>query len=101
MDGLNLTLQAGQPWPLAAGALVLLREMADEGIDRVFAASGGVPRVVNVICDRALHLGSVRRVLRIGPDLVATAVADLRMAVGAEPAPGATDVAARNTHKNA
>ena len=32
-----------------------------EAIDAIFAASGGVPRVINLICDRALHLGHLQR----------------------------------------
>jgi general secretion pathway protein A len=55
-----------------------------EGIDRVFAVSNGVPRVINLICDRALHHGALRQMPRIGPELVATAAADLRMASGAD-----------------
>jgi general secretion pathway protein A len=56
-----------------------------EAIDRVYAASGGVPRLINLICDRALHHGALRAVAAIGPDLVAVAAADLHLTTAAGP----------------
>ena len=44
--------------------------LTDEALDLVRAASGGVPRVINLICDRALAQGHMARTSRIGPDLV-------------------------------
>jgi general secretion pathway protein A len=55
--------------------------LTDEALDLVHAASSGVPRVINLLCDRALTHGQFARTSRIGPDLVRAALADLRMAV--------------------
>ena len=53
--------------------------LTDEALDLVQAASGGVPRVINLLCDRALTHGHFSRTSRIGPDLVRAALTDLRM----------------------
>ena len=71
--------------------------LTDEALDLVHAASGGVPRVINLLCDRALTHGHFSRTSRIGPDLVRAALTDLRLpppapskpsALAAEPAGG-------------
>jgi len=36
-----------------------------EAIDAIFAASGGLPRLINRLCDRALHHGHLRRAVVI------------------------------------
>ena len=46
-------------------------------IDEVYKASRGVPRVINLICDRALQRGFDQQLSLIGPDLVARAVIEL------------------------
>ena len=57
-----------------------------DAIDAVFRASGGVPRLVNLICDRALHRGHLARKSAIDLEAAAQAVEDL--GVGAlTPAP--------------
>ena len=53
--------------------------LTDEALDLVHAASGGVPRVINLLCDRALTHGYFSRTSRIGPDLVRAALTDLRL----------------------
>ena len=53
--------------------------LTDEALDLVHAASGGVPRVINLLCDRALTHGHFSRTSRIGPDLVRAALTDLRL----------------------
>ena len=53
--------------------------LTDEALDVVHAASGGVPRVINLLCDRALTHGYFSRTSRIGPDLVRAALTDLRL----------------------
>jgi general secretion pathway protein A len=50
-----------------------------DAIDLVFAASGGIPRVINVICDRALLRAAASRTDLITADHVLWAVADLQL----------------------
>jgi len=52
---------------------------ATPALDVVFEASGGVPRVVNLICDRALHLGALARAAVVDATLVVQAVRDLKL----------------------
>ena len=44
---------------------------------RIYKVSQGIPRVINLVCDRALMAGFSQRVREITPDLVATAVRNL------------------------
>src|SRR5207249_8882653 len=59
----------------------------------LFAVTGGVPRLINVVCDSALLLGYSRQQLVIGEDIVREAAVELRLAprepghTGTEPAP--------------
>jgi general secretion pathway protein A len=46
-------------------------------IDAVFHASGGTPRVINLICDRALHRGHLQRKSAIDLEAVTQAIDDL------------------------
>ena len=46
-------------------------------IDAVFRVSGGVPRVVSLICDRALHRGHLERKIAIDLEAVTQAIDDL------------------------
>jgi general secretion pathway protein A len=48
-----------------------------EAVDRIFQTSLGVPRLINLICDRALHRGHLARTAQIDSDIVRVAVADL------------------------
>ena len=48
-----------------------------EALDIVNAFSGGVPRIINLICDRALMAGAERGVSSITPDIIRAAVARL------------------------
>lgn len=52
-----------------------------EALDEVHALSRGVPRLVNLLCDRALMLCARDRVHEVGPDAVRRAGAALDMAV--------------------
>jgi cell division septation protein DedD len=54
---------------------------SDAAIDAVFEGSRGTPRLINLICDRALHRGHAARVARIEPSFVWDAIADLGLAV--------------------
>lgn len=70
-----------------AGAVAGQVELLPEALDLVHDASGGVPRLVNLLCDKALARGETSRTTRIGADLVRLAMADLRMAVPDRPRP--------------
>jgi len=48
-----------------------------EAVDTVYEASGGVPRLINRLCDRALHHGHLRRAAVIDRTLVETAGVDV------------------------
>jgi len=50
-----------------------------EALDVVFEASGGIPRVINRLCDRALHHGYVRRATVIDEAAAALACADMEV----------------------
>jgi cell division septation protein DedD len=54
-------------------------EFADAAIDALHEASGGVPRLVNRLCDRALSYGFVDRTSLIGPAQIARALGDLEI----------------------
>jgi type II secretory pathway predicted ATPase ExeA/cell division septation protein DedD len=64
-----------------AGATAERVSLLPEALDVVHAASGGVPRIINLLCDKALAHGQARRATRIGAELVRLAMIDLRMAV--------------------
>lgn len=49
-------------------------------LDIVAKVSGGIPRVVNLVCDRALWRGQHEQVAVVSPAIVAKAVDDLRLA---------------------
>jgi general secretion pathway protein A len=52
-----------------------------KAFDLVHLLSGGVPRMINLICDRALMAGCQRQASRITEDHVVTAAANLNIAV--------------------
>jgi type II secretory pathway predicted ATPase ExeA/cell division septation protein DedD len=71
-----------------AGASAERLQFTGDALDLVFEASGGVPRVVNRLCDCALQRGHQARAATIGPELVRVAVADLQLPLSAAmPAP--------------
>jgi general secretion pathway protein A len=53
----------------------------------LFRLSGGIPRLVNVLCDSALLLGYSREQATIGNDIIREAAAELRLADPQEAAP--------------
>ena len=57
-------------------------EFSDAAIAAVYQASAGTPRLINLICDRALHRGFAARVGRIEPGFVWDAAADLGLEAG-------------------
>ena len=64
-----------------AGASAERLHFTADALDLVFAASAGVPRVVNRLCDRTLQRGHEARAASIGTDLVRQAIADLQLTV--------------------
>jgi general secretion pathway protein A len=60
-----------------------------EALDQVHVLSRGVPRLVNLLCDRALMLCARDRVHEVGPDAIRRAGVALDMTPG-EPAPVAS-----------
>jgi len=52
-------------------------EFSEAAIEAVHQRSGGTPRLINLICDRALHRGHAARVDRIEPEFVQQAIRDL------------------------
>jgi type II secretory pathway predicted ATPase ExeA len=67
-------------------------EFSLAAFDAVYRGSGGVPRLINLICDRALQYGCRRRTDRIDLEIVSSAVVDLGLsppsgAEGSAPGP--------------
>jgi type II secretory pathway predicted ATPase ExeA len=62
-------------------------EFAPEAFDAVYEASGGTPRLINLICDRALQHGFSARVTRIEPNFISDAMRDLGLEIGAAELP--------------
>jgi type II secretory pathway predicted ATPase ExeA/cell division septation protein DedD len=50
---------------------------APPAVDLIAQRSGGVPRLINLICDRALHRGHLARTALIDSDIVRVAMMDL------------------------
>jgi general secretion pathway protein A len=64
----------------------------------LFAVTGGVPRLINVVCDSALLLGYSRQQQVIGDDIIREAAVELRLAVpgpSREQAPAVDPVSGR------
>jgi general secretion pathway protein A len=55
-------------------------EFTPKAIDRLRRQSGGIPRLINLLCDRALLAGYAARTGRISPELVAAAAESLDLA---------------------
>lgn len=62
-------------------------EFSPEAVDLIHQTSGGVPRVINLLCDRTLHRGWIARTFCIDADVVSGAMADLRFSAPAVPEP--------------
>ena len=69
-----------------AGATADRVQFTGDALDLVFDASGGVPRVINRLCDRTLQRGHAARAATIGPDLVRGAIDDLQLGAALAPA---------------
>lgn len=69
-------------------------QFTPDALDVVHRASGGTPRLINLICDRSLHEGHARRVNRIDAPIVSDALAVLgvpeaKTELASEPRPDA------------
>lgn len=64
---------------LVAGAAADRLPFTSDALDLVFGATGGVPRVINRVCDGALRRGHAVRASVIGPDVMRQTIADLRL----------------------
>ncbi|HMF90966.1 MAG TPA: AAA family ATPase [Candidatus Angelobacter sp.] len=53
---------------------------ASAAIDELHRLSGGVPRVINLLCDRSLSIGFRQETKRVGTDCVAEAAEELSLA---------------------
>lgn len=78
---------------MVAGASADRLHFTPDALDLIFGATGGVPRVVNRLCDRTLQRGHAARATTIGTDMVWLAMADLQLALGM-PEDGTLHVAA-------
>ncbi len=58
-----------------------------DSLDLLYRASSGVPRLINRICDRALHLACLRQTSTVDPDIVEAALEDIGQARPALPTP--------------
>ena len=61
-----------------------------DALDLVDRFTGGIPRIINLLCDRALMAGGAARVNRITPGLVEDAARNLGLKLPAAPAPAAS-----------
>ena len=60
-------------------------QFESEALDLVDRFTGGVPRIINLLCDRALMAGSRARVNRITPGLIEQAAGNLGLKLPPEP----------------
>jgi len=64
----------------------------DKGaVEAIFAYAGGVPRMINIVCDRALVAGYGANLRRIGKALILETVGDIEGAEFGAPAPSVPD----------
>ena len=56
----------------------------NDALDLVHAYTGGVPRVINLLCDRSLMLGALARVNQIAPSMVEEAAGALGLTLSPE-----------------
>ena len=64
----------------AAGGTPDRIKFSDEAVEAIYRLSGGVPRIVNRLCDRALQNGYLRRVGTIDRAIIEAATPDLIVA---------------------
>ena len=69
---------------IAGGGAVV--SFAPKALDLVHRFTGGIPRLINLVCDRALLGGYSARTARISPEIVAAAAAGLELKEPRRPA---------------
>jgi type II secretory pathway predicted ATPase ExeA/cell division septation protein DedD len=74
---------------------------SSEAVDLICGISTGVPRLINLICDRALHRGHLMRAAQIDADTVRAAVSDLGLAEARVAPPPASPASERDTARQA
>ena len=57
----------------------------EAALDRIYMASRGIPRLINIICERSLLVGYVDETHVLGESIVEQAISDLRLRTQAEP----------------
>src|SRR5205823_3939804 len=67
-----------------AGGSAAVR-FAPKALDLVHRLSGGIPRLINLICDRALLAASSERADRVTPDMVAQGASSLDLQDSSRP----------------
>lgn len=65
-----------------------------EAIEAIYGFTGGIPRLINIVCDNCLLLGLVKRARRITPNMVRRVIDDMMPSFG--PGTGASE---RDTFK--
>ena len=50
---------------------------SEDALDAIARATNGNPRLINLVCDKALHHGHLTRTFSIGPELIAQALTEL------------------------
>jgi len=65
-DYINYRLRIAQATPAASGQI----EFNDEAVDLISRFSGGTPRLINMICDRALLAGFVSETNKIDSRII-------------------------------
>jgi type II secretory pathway predicted ATPase ExeA len=66
-----------------------------DACDAIYTASGGIPRVINLLCDTALAYGYADQSLEIDAATVSEVLADRAREAGSKPKPEATGAPAR------
>ena len=74
--GYRLQIADGSPDRIAFG---------EDAIEAIYQASHGVPRLINRICDRALHHGYLKRAVRIDAAIIREAVAEIEIKWPSQP----------------
>jgi general secretion pathway protein A len=65
-------------------------QFSDDALDAVFRITGGVPRLISLLCDRALHEASRRRITVVNGEVIDAAHAPLAASIarpGVDPVP--------------
>jgi general secretion pathway protein A len=62
-------------------------QFSPDALDAIYLAAGGVPRLINLICDRALQMGYLARTDLIERQVIESAAARLGVAIGPAAAP--------------